>query len=298
MAIKNWFVRSEAITDKSLGAIRYARYLTDKNHPNHKGKTSIFNIHSKPVDIALIAIKEAYNADLNNAKKQKGGRPTSSYLQSFVFSLPADVELNNEQWKNISKALIKDLADRLNVSTKQLLKYSSLVLHQQSNPHLNLIVSRTMDGQSFQQALTRPSTTNLLKASFNRELIKCGYDYQDYKPKSKRSKRLKRWEELTEKEKLIDDKHQSLKVVHSVIRKLNNQLKKLVLAYRTEDQKNIKRQQNRLNRTIENLEPEELTALQKNSSLEEIREQLSQLENKTGKEIITDKNKSRLRRTA
>ncbi|MDE1248065.1 hypothetical protein MCT08_00115 [Vibrio aestuarianus] len=296
MAIKNWFVRSEAITDKSLGAIRYARYLTDKNHPNHKGKTSIFNIHSKPVDIALIAIKEAYNADLNNAKKQKGGRPTSSYLQSFVFSLPADVELNNEQWKNISKALIKDLADRFNVSTKQLLKYSSLVLHKQNNPHLNLIISRTMDGQSFQQALTRPSTTNLLKASFNRELIKCGYDYQDYKPKAKRSKRLKRWEELTEKEKLIDDKHQSLKAVHSVIRKLNNQLKKLVLAYRTEDQKNIKRQQNRLNRTIEKLEPDELTALQKNSSLEEIREQLSQLENETGKDIITDKNKSRLRR--
>lgn len=296
MAIKNWFVRSEAITDKALGAIRYSRYLSDKNHPNHKGKTSIFNIHSKPVDIALIAIKEAYNADLNNAKKQKGGRLTSSYLQSFVFSLPADVELNNEQWKNISKALIKDLADRFNVSTKQLLKYSSLVLHKQNNPHLNLIVSRTMDGQSFQQALTRPSTTNLLKASFNRELIKCGYDYQDYKPKAKRSKRLKRWEELTEKEKLIDDKHQSLKTVHSVIRKLNNQLKKLVLAYRTEDQKNIKRQQNRLNRTIEQLEPEELTALQKNSSLEQVRNQLTQLENETGKDIITDKNKSRLRR--
>ena len=296
MAIKNWFVRSEAITDKALGAIRYARYLTDKNHPNHKGKTSIFNIHSKPVDIALIAIKEAYNADLNNAKKQKGGRLTSSYLQSFVFSLPADVELNNEQWKNISKALIKDLADRFNVSTKQLLKYSSLVLHKQNNPHLNLIVSRTMDGQSFQQALTRPSTTNLLKASFNRELIKCGYDYQDYKPKAKRSKRLKRWEELTEKEKLIDDKHQSLKAVHSVIRKLNNQLKKLVLAYRTEDQKNIKRQQNRLNRTIEQLEPDELTALQKNSSLEEIRQKLSQLGDETGEEIITNYNKSKLRR--
>ncbi|HCJ6874262.1 TPA: hypothetical protein NU929_003473 [Vibrio cholerae] len=296
MAIKNWFVRSEAIADKALGSIRYARYLTDKNHPNHKGKTSILNIHSKPVDIALIAIKEAYNADLVNAKKQKGGRPTSSYLQSFVFSLPVDVELNNEQWKNISKALIKDLADRLNVSTKQLLKYSSLVLHKQSNTHLNLIVCRTMDGQSFQQALTRPSTTNLLKASFNRELIRCGYNYQDYKPKSKRSKKLKRWEELTEKEKLIDSKDQNLKTVHSVIQKLNNQLKKLVLAYRTEDQKNIKRQQNRLNRTIEQLEPDELTALQKNSSLEEIRQKLSQLGDETGEEIITNYNKSKLRR--
>ncbi|EGR0502826.1 hypothetical protein ACOB62_003417 [Vibrio cholerae] len=296
MAIKNWFVRSEAITDKALGSIRYARYLTDEKHPNHKGKTSILNIHSKPVDIALKAIKEAYNADLNNAKKKKGGRPTSSYLQSYVFSLPVDVVLSNDQWKEVSKALLKDLAERLNISTKQLLKYSSLVLHQQSNTHLNLIVCRTMDGQSFQQALTRPSTTNLLKTSFNRELIKCGYDYQDYKPKAKRSKRLKRWEELTEKEKLIDDKHQSLKTVHSVIRKLNNQLKKLVLAYRTEDQKNIKRQQTRLNRTIEQLEPEELTALQKNSSLEQVRNQLTQLENETGKDIITDKNKSKLRR--
>ncbi|EPZ5431631.1 hypothetical protein KW471_21165 [Vibrio fluvialis] len=296
MAIKNWFVRSEAITDKALGAIRYAKYLTDKNHPNHNGKTSILNIHSKPVDIALIAIKEAYNADLVNAKKQKGGRPTSSYLQSFVFSLPVDVELNHEQWKNISKALIKDLADRLNVSTKQILKYSSLVLHQQSNTHLNLIVCRTMDGQSFQQALTRPSTTNLLKTSFNRELIRCGYDFQDYNPKSKRSKRLKRWEEITDREKIIDDKHQSLKTVQLVIRKLNNQLKKLVVAYRSEDQKNIKRQQNRLNRTIEQLEPDELIALQKNSSLEEIRQKLSQLGDETGKEIITNHNKLKLRR--
>ncbi|ELI1916363.1 hypothetical protein RFA49_003266 [Vibrio cholerae] len=296
MAIKNWFVRSEAITDKALGAIRYARYLTDENHPNHSKKTTINNIHGRPVDIALIAIKEAYNADLVNAKKQKGGRPTSSYLQSFVFSLPDDVVLNDEQWKEVSKALLKDLAERLNISTKQILKHSSLVLHKQNNPHLNLIVCRTMYGRSFQQSLTRPSTTNLLKTSFNRELIKCGYDYQDYKPKAKRSKRLKRWEELTEKEKLIDDKHQSLKTVHSVIRKLNNQLKKLVLAYRTEDQKNIKRQQTRLNRTIEQLEPEELTALQKNSSLEQVRKQLTQLENEIGKDIITDKNKSKIRR--
>ncbi|NGZ68710.1 coiled-coil domain-containing protein 22 [Vibrio aestuarianus subsp. cardii] len=296
MAIKNWFVRSEAITDKALGAIRYARYLTDENHPNHKVKTTILHIHSRPVDIALTAIKEAYNADLNNAKKQKGGRPTSSYLQSFVFSLPADVLLNDEQWKEVSKTLVKDLAERLNISTKQILKYSSLVLHKQSNPHLNLIVCRTMNGQSFQQSLTRPSTTNLLKTSFNRELIRCGYDFQDYKPKSKRNKRLKRWEEITDKEKIIDDKHQSLKTVQLVIRKLNNQLKKLVLAYRTEDQKNIKRQQNRLNRTIEQLEPDELTALQKNSSLEEIRQKLSQLGDETGEEIITNYNKSKLRR--
>ncbi|MBM5023135.1 hypothetical protein HYO13_21175 [Vibrio parahaemolyticus] len=296
MAIKNWFVRSEAITNKALGSIRYARYLTDEKHPNHKGKTSILNIHSKPVDIALKAIKEAYNADLNNAKKKKGGRPTSSYLQSYVFSLPVDVVLSNDQWKEVSKALLKDLAERLNISTKQLLKYSSLVLHQQSNTHLNLIVCRTMDGQSFQQALTRPSTTNLLKTSFNRELIRCGYDFQDYNPKSKRSKRLKRWEEITDREKIIDDKYQSLKTVQLVIRKLNNQLKKLVVAYRSEDQKNIKRQQNRLNRTIEQLEHDELIALQKNSSLEEIRQKLSQLGDETGKEIITNHNKLKLRR--
>lgn len=281
MTIKNWFVRSEAITEKEQGALAYAHYLQDHNHPNHKDRTTVQVIHNQPVQIALNAIQQAYTIDQRNAQAQKGGRPISSYMQSFVFSVPESTHLTKTQWKCISKTLIKELATRLDITPKTLLENCSLVLHQQQNPHLNIIVSRGINGRSFQQQLTRPSTTNLLKRTFNKAMLDCGYSIEDYTPKHKPNKKLKRWQELNNKEQLI--------------KKAYNQLKKLTLAKKDGDIKNINRQTNRLNKTIEKVTISDVLDIEKQKILDEISLAVNGIETSDNKPITQLKNQNKIR---
>ena len=282
MSIKNWFVRSEPIKNKEQGALAYAHYLQDENHPNHKKRTTVQVLHNQPVQTALNAIDQAYLLDKKNAKAQKGGRPTSSYMQSFVFSVPETTKLTKTQWTGISKALISELAIRLDIPANILLKNCSLVLHHQKNPHLNMIVSRGIDGRSFQQQLTRPSTTNLLKRTFNKAMLNCGYSFEDYQPKNKPNKKLKRWQELDYKEKTIN--------------KAKKQLEKLIQASQSNDTKNINRQTNRLNKTIGQLSPSDVLAADKQQALDDIRLALSELEDTNQKPVLTEENQYKLRR--
>ncbi|MEZ8627827.1 hypothetical protein AB6D75_18745 [Vibrio splendidus] len=282
MSIKNWFVRSESITNKEQGALAYAHYLQDEHHPNHKKRTTVQVLHNQPVQAALNAIDQAYLLDKKNAQAQKGGRPISSYMQSFVFSVPETTKLTKTQWRGISKALISELATRLDIPSKTLLKNCSLVLHHQKNPHLNIIVSRGIDGRSFQQKLTRPSTTNLLKRTFNKAMLNCGYSFEDYQPQHKPNKKLKRWQELNHKEQLIS--------------KAQKQLEKLTIANQKDDVKNINRQTNRLNKTIDQLSSTDHLEISRQKALDEIRLAVDGLEASTEQPILTVQNRNKLRR--
>lgn len=282
MSIKNWFVRSEAVKNKEQGTLAYAHYLIDEHHPNHKNRTKVHILHNNPVQVALNAIDQAYQIDKRNAQQRKGGRPVSSYMQSFVFALPETVKLTKTQWRSVSKAIINDLATRLDIPAKTLLNHCSLVLHQQANPHLNIIVSRGVDERSYQQELTRPSTTNLLKRTFNKAMLDLGYSFEDYQPKSKPNKKLKRWQELNHKEKTIN--------------KAKKQLEKLIQASQSNDTKNINRQTNRLNKTIDQLSPSDVLEADKLQALDEIRSALGELEEINHKPVLSEENRRKLRR--
>ncbi|EGR2843608.1 hypothetical protein DBT73_RS23085 [Vibrio parahaemolyticus] len=282
MSIKNWFVRSEAIKNKEQGTLVYAHYLIDEYHPNHKSRTKVHILHNNPVQVALTAIDQAYRIDKRNAQQRKGGRPVSSYTQSFVFALPETIKLTKTQWRGVSKAIINDLATQLDIPAKTLLNHCSLVLHQQTNPHLNIIVSRGIDERSYQQELTRPSTTNLLKRTFNKAMLDLGYSFEDYQPKSKANKKLKRWQELNHKEKTIN--------------KAKKQLEKLIQASQSNDTKNINRQTNRLNKTIDQLSPSDVLEADKQQALDEIRSALGELKETNQKPVLTEENQNKLRR--
>ena len=145
-----------------------------------------------------------------------------------------------------------------------------------------MIVSRGIDGRSFQQQLTRPSTTNLLKRTFNKAMLNCGYSFEDYQPKNKPNKKLKRWQELDYKEKTIN--------------KAKKQLEKLIQASQSNDTKNINRQTNRLNKTIGQLSPSDVLAADKQQALDDIRLALSELEDTNQKPVLTEENQYKLRR--
>ncbi|MFZ3433769.1 hypothetical protein [Vibrio harveyi] len=295
MSIRNWYVRNESIKNKAQGCLAYAYYLKDPKHPNHKNKTTIEIIHNSPVNVALLAIEQAFEADLKNQSKGKGGRSISSFMQSFVFSLPDNIHLSSEEWKDISKNILIELAVKMNIEPKLLLKYSSFILHKQSNTHLNVIISRNIEGKSFQQLLTRPSATNLLKTVFNVSVLKCGYDFKDYKPKRRPNRKLKRWEELKEKEEYVSIKEVELKEVENKIKLANKQLAKLKIAIEDNNNKDMNRQKNRLNKTVEKIKPTSYEEVYE-KQLQELREEIERIEPLTNKPILTVKNRIKLKK--
>ena len=293
MSIKNWFVRNEAINNKAQGCLAYAHYLQDPQHPNHINKTEINILHNSPIKTAVLAIEQAYAVDQSNHSKGKGGRSISSFMQSYVFSLPENINLSDEDWKRISKEIIIQLSKKINLDPKILMKYSSFVLHKQSNTHLNLIVCRCIEGKTYQQLLTRPSATNLLKRCFNASVLKCGYNFEEYKPKRKVNKKLSRWQELNEKEHFISLREIELEKINNRINIANNQLAKIKVSINENNDKDFKRQTNRINKTINNLSPIDQA---ENIQLEQLSKEIEKLEMSNNRVILSVENKRKLKR--
>lgn len=113
-------------------------------------------------------------------------------------------------------------------------------------------------------------------------MLNCGYSFEDYQPKHKPNKKLKRWQELSDKEQLIA--------------KAQKQLEKLTIASQKDDFKNINRQTNRLNKTIDQLGSPEQLETNRQKALDEIRLAVDGLEASTDQPILTEQNQNKLRR--
>ena len=267
MAIKNWFVRSERLHSKSSGLITYGSYLIDKEHKNHKGKTTaIHDMYGNVTDFIQTSAREAIELDLKNAQA-KGGRPVDSYAQSFVLTLPDGVHKPScEQWKAITKDVLLDAFKKLNKTPKEMKGHFFANVHDQKNPHLNILISKVVDGQSL-RAVNQVGIIGAMKKSFNASVLKhCGIDYKDYEPlKTNVGKSLPRWQleqqnkineklsELDIKETVLDTRINDLKKLNKLSFMLNNQLIKWMHAVKTSDIKDESRQENRIKKTVEEL---------------------------------------------
>ena len=267
MAIKNWFVRSERLHSKSSGLITYGSYLIDKEHKNHKGKTTaIHDMYGNVTDFIQTSAREAIELDLKNAQG-KGGRPVDSYAQSFVLTLPDGVHKpSREQWKAITKDVLLDAFKKLNKTPEEMRGHFFANVHDQKNPHLNILISKVVDGQSL-RAVNQVGIIGAMKKSFNASVLKhCGIDYKDYEPlKTNVGKSLPRWQleqqnkineklsELDIKETVLDTRINDLKKLNKLSFMLNNQLIKWMHAVKTSDIKDESRQENRIKKTVEEL---------------------------------------------
>ena len=267
MAIKNWFVRSERLHSKSSGLITYGSYLIDKEHKNHKGKTTaIHDIYGNVTNFIQTSAREAIELDLKNAQG-KGGRPVDSYAQSFVLTLPDGVHKpSREQWKAITKDVLIDAFKKLNKTPEEMRGHFFANVHDQKNPHLNILISKVVDGQSL-RAVNQVGIIGAMKKSFNASVLKhCGIDYKDYEPlKTNVGKSLPRWQleqqnkineklsELDIKETVLDTRINDLKKLNKLSYMLNNQLIKWMHAVKTSDIKDVSRQENRIKKTVEEL---------------------------------------------
>lgn len=298
--LKNWFVRSERIKDKHSGIIQYLNYLTNDKHPNHKNKTTIRPLYGDVNTIIQGCANEAILLDLKNSKS-KGGRPVSSYAQSFTFVLPETVKKPTpEQWKLIFKDVAIALAHKVGIPLDALKGKAFANIHDQSNPHLNLVLSRVVNGKHL-RALDQKSTINTLKKSFTAATLKhCGLDLGSYNPvNTNLGKRQTNWQRqqqeaqsqikaATDIAKKLEEEIEQAKLLGKYTAMLNSQIQKWMSAVLEGDTEQEARQANRIDKSIANLN--ELSINPETATL--IEELVTSIEKKAGKPItVKRKNK-------
>lgn len=200
MKIDNWFVRSERVKDKHVGLIRYCKYLTNESHKNHSGKCRIIPMLGNADNFIRVVSSAAVNLDLENSRK-KGGRPVQSYAQSFVFSLPPSVKKPTaNEWKLITIDIIKQIAKSLKLDVQDLNGCVFANVHDQDNPHLNILISRVIKGKS-QSTIDQKGIIGLMKKTFTAStLARCGLDVSGYEPlQTNIGKRQTKWQVIENK---------------------------------------------------------------------------------------------------
>ncbi len=234
MSIKNFFIRGEKLKD-GLAGIRYARYLINIKHPNHTS-TKIVELHGYSEDWIESTIKQATEANLE--KSIKGGRPTKRYGHSFVLSLPKGTKIpTDDQWKEILNAPLKVLAAKLKIPSKTLMSNCYIVAHNQSNPHIHLLVSSVIEGKTYNQQLSSERTSFAMKRAFTSKCEQTlGLSKLTYKPNIRLAKKLSK---LKQEEKLV--------------KQIHNYLGKWINATLEGNTKQFNRQINRIKKALDEL---------------------------------------------
>lgn len=232
--IKNYFVRNEPIQNGSRGLVGYVDYLKDKEHKNHKKKTSeIIHIHGNVDNFLDTVVGEADALQLQRDKAKKGGRPISSLAQSYVFGMPERFvgKPTKKQYQEMAKDMLKVIADKLGVKPADLLDHTFINVHvNKNNPHINIVVGRTIDGQNYEKILTRPSTTNALKRESARTVKRVlGLDINRYEPLiPPGTTRGARWDEINKMNNFkIEEKKDFFKKVALINQKLQSLIEKV-----------------------------------------------------------------------
>lgn len=181
MSIKNWTVTTERVKSKDVGLSDYVSYLVSEKHKNHKNTTIYPLFNSDPNTFLNRTINETIEFD---AKNKKGGRKVESFAQSFNFILPPPHKPTPEQWQKISRDLIETIHKELSIK-ESLSSFGSdcfLNIHDQANPHLNLLVPRIFKGERLAD-VDRKNVLAKVKLQFNKSVLKhCDIDHTQHNP--------------------------------------------------------------------------------------------------------------------
>lgn len=181
MSIKNWTVTTERVKNKDFGLSEYVSYLVSEKHKNHKNTTIYALFNSDANTFLNSTIQETI---LFDSKNKKGGRKVESFAQSFNFILPPPHKPTPEQWTKISKELVNIIHKELEIkeNVNQFGRACFLNIHDQANPHLNLLVPRIFAGQRLAD-LDRKNVLAKLKLQFNQSVLKhCNIDHTNHNP--------------------------------------------------------------------------------------------------------------------
>lgn len=195
--VQSWTMKSTSVTGGHRGMSQKSAYNCDydQKHQNHnKGKCdSVFKVFGNPEAVVAKAAMGCEAVNLSNTMKGKGGRPIDSFARQFEFSFPKGQEPKNlEEWKVLARDALTLIAKRLDVSKEDLAKHSFATVHMnKSNPHMDLIVSKSINGK-IHSKINSLHLSNSLRVMTNKTMLKLGIDYAKYEPLG--TGRKKKWQ--------------------------------------------------------------------------------------------------------
>ncbi|HCM1314249.1 hypothetical protein [Vibrio parahaemolyticus] len=255
--LKNWTVTTQPVRLGSNGVMMRERYLLNKTHANHKytdDLISIFGCAETSNRIALVGEQFRLNQQLYS---RRGGRPLSSYAMEYCLTLPKGFRPSSEQWQSIVKDCCLALAKLCKLNKSEFAQYRQqirAVLHQQaqdgnkgSGDHLHLIIGKVV-GSRVLKELQQKKSTKLIKQAFNKSVLEhVGIDYRSYEPIEKeKGRRLSTWQYQHQKAT------EALEI-EKLIKQMQTQFDKWLKAKEAYDERQLKRQKNRLLKTYEEL---------------------------------------------
>ncbi|MEZ8723820.1 hypothetical protein AB6D66_22325 [Vibrio pomeroyi] len=255
--LKNWTVITQPVRLASDGVMMRERYLQSLKHANHKHTqriVSIFGCAKTSNRIALAGEEFRLNQKIYNSR---GGRPLSSYAVEYCLTLPKGYRPTTQQWQSVVKDCSLALAKLCKLDKSEFSQYRQqirAVLHQQeqggkrgSGDHVHLIIGKVV-GKRVLKELQQKKATKLIKQAFNSAVLKhVGVDHRSYEPiEAEKGRRLSTWQYQYEKA------NQALEI-EKLISKMQNQFDKWLKAKEEHNDRQQRRQENRLMKTYESL---------------------------------------------
>lgn len=198
MAIKNWTVRTKAVTGGSGGVAAYGRYLEDENHRNHRGKTEAITPVSG--DWRRLTAEQALRASQRTAEAQargRGGRPVETLAQSFVVSLPAELRPTRKQWLAIARDVVKAIQSKLPVDQAIAGAGDVFVNAHENvrNPHLNIVIGKLSATGEIRKKITQKAVLSAVKTAVNAAVVReLGVDHSEYVPRRSGLRNMEKWQ--------------------------------------------------------------------------------------------------------
>lgn len=198
MAIKNWTVRTKAVTGGSGGVAAYGRYLEDTNHRNHRGKTEAITPVSG--DWRRLTAEQALRASQRTAEAQargRGGRPVETLAQSFVVSLPAELRPTRKQWLAIARDVVKAIQSKLPVDQAIAGAGDVFVNAHENvrNPHLNIVIGKLAENGEIRKRVTQKAVLSAVKNAVNAAVVReLGVDHSEYVPRRSGLRNMEKWQ--------------------------------------------------------------------------------------------------------
>ncbi|HHC7355342.1 TPA: hypothetical protein ACN30S_004073 [Vibrio campbellii] len=253
--IKNWTVTTQPVRLASDGVMMREHYLLNKKHTNHKrteALISLFGCAETSARIALVGEQFRLNQQLYN---RRGGRPLSSYAIEYCLTLPKGYRPTAEQWQSIIKDCCLVLSKLCKLNKSEFAQYRQqirAVLHQQkqkgvkcSGDHVHLIIGKVV-GNRVLKELQQKKSTKLIKQAFSLSVLKhVGVDYRTYEPIEKeKGRRLSTWQYQHQKAT------EALEI-EKLIKQMQVQFDKWLKAKEEHNERQARRQQNRLVKNYE-----------------------------------------------
>lgn len=256
--LKNWTVVTQPVRLASDGVLMRERYLLNAKHANHKHTEHIISIYGCTRTSHQIALAGEGFRIKQQLSNRKGGRPLSSYAMEYCLTLPKGYRPTPKQWQSVVRDCCIALAKHCKLNKTEFAQFRQqirAVVHQQyqsgkggSGDHVHLVIGKIVGTRNLKE-LQQKKATRLIKQAFNQSVLKhIGIDYRSYAPEeNKKGKRLGEWQYQYEKAQV------ALEMEKQIVQ-MQKQFGRWLIAAEENDDRQKRRQRNRLMKIYDSLE--------------------------------------------